>query len=88
MRTRTKRHTGVHTNGDLTVRGLIFFPRGNDHDAFSDLQRFVVLLPRIRPVLLLDTVDLDLTFDPLFTEPLLQEGEAVRNAALGGQTRS
>ena len=80
VRARTESHTGVHTHRELALGSLVLFPRGNDNYPLTYLDRLVVSLPRVRPVLLANTADGDLAVDAERRKALLEEAQGVRNS--------
>ena len=54
MSARSERHSGVHADDDLARSGIVFLPHRDDDELFADLDRVIVLLPRGRPLLLVD----------------------------------
>ena len=51
-----ERHTGIHSDDDLALLGIVLFPCGNNCD-LAEWNRLIILLPALRPVLLVHALD-------------------------------
>ena len=80
--TRTECHTGIHSYLDLSLRSGVLFPRGNYNDTLTYLDRLIIRLPRVRPVLLANTADGDGGVNGKLGETLLQKQKRVCRAAV------
>ena len=78
MRPGSECHAGIHPDDQLAACRCIGLPCGADNNAVSDFQGLVVLLPVVRPVLLVDADQLKLSVQPVRRHAVAQECHIVR----------